>query len=85
MEIEELAARMEAGFQSVHSEVTAVRLVAEEARDQSRVTNGRVSKLETWKAYMDGVKSGADGLWHIALAAVAGASCVAAIVLAVGR
>lgn len=69
MDNETLAERMAIGFQSMHVELAEVKRTAEEARDQARATNGRVTILERWKDYTDGVKAGAGGLWQYAIAA----------------
>lgn len=67
MDNETLAERMAIGFQSVHLQLAEVKRTAEEARDQARTTNGRVTKLEEWRVYLDGMSAGA-GLWKYVVA-----------------
>lgn len=68
MDLDTLSDRMQIGFQSVHLELAEVKRTAEEARDQALDTNGRVTKLEAWRTYLDGVRDGAGGLWQYAIA-----------------
>lgn len=68
MDLEDLAVRMQTGFASLHLELAEVKHTAEQARDQAVETNGRVTKLEMWRVYLDGVRHGAGGLWQYAIA-----------------
>lgn len=54
----------------------------ERIENQARQTNGRVGKLEQWRAYMDGMRAGVGGLWHIVIATIGGLSGLAGIVIA---
>lgn len=85
MDLETLAERMEIGFQSVHIEIAEVKRTAEAARDQAFATNGRVSQLERWRSYMDGVKAGAGGLWQYAVGAIGVAMVVVNLYVALTR
>lgn len=81
MDLDGLRDEMRAGFAglrvelltartSLEREIASVKSTAEETRDQARATNGRVTKLEIWRSYIEGVKAGAGGLWQYAIAAV---------------
>ena len=74
MDLETLAQRMEIGFQSLHVELA-------EVKRQAIVTNGRITTIERWKSYMDGVQAGAGGLWQYAVAVFGIAGMVVGIVV----
>ena len=82
---DELSEQMHAGFTSLHIELAEVKRTAESARDQAIATNGRVTVLERWKWYMDGVKAGAGGLWQYAVAILGVAATILAIVTTLTR
>jgi hypothetical protein len=69
VDLDTLSRQVQVGFQSLHIELAEVKRTAELARDQAVQTNGRVTMLEQWRSYMDGVKAGAGGLWQYAIAA----------------
>ena len=85
MDLETLAHRMEEGFASMHSELSVVKHTVEEVRIQATATNGRVTKLEMAKAYAEGVKAGAGGLWQYGIGLLGAAGIVLGIVTALTR
>ena len=67
------------------SEAFEGEVLARLERIEGQVTaiNGRVRKMEEWRAYIDGVRDGAGGLWHIALATLGTLAGVAGVGVAI--
>lgn len=85
MDLEQLAHRLEMGLADLKSEVAGLRHTVEEVRVQTTTTNGRVTVLEKWKVYTDGVKAGAGGLWQYAVAAAGFALVIVNLWVALSR
>lgn len=85
---EELVERMERAFARLEARSAAIeaRLAAIEAKQG--VTNGRLTKLELWRARMEGMGAATLSSWHVVLGllgGVVGAGSLVVAILALGQ
>lgn len=65
----------------VKADVARVEVVATEARDQSRKTNGRVTVLELWKAEVKGISQGVGGAGRLLLYMLGAAATTSGLIV----
>lgn len=67
------------GQMEARADLQRIEIIAREARDQARATNGRVTQIELWRAEVKGVAQGAGGtgrLLFYMLSAAAGSGTI---------
>jgi hypothetical protein len=67
---------VDARFDRIDSRIDEVTL-------QVKTTNGRVTNLEMWRRYLDGVKAGAGGSWSFLIAGVGALVGISGVVVAI--
>ena len=62
------------------ADIARVEVIAREGRDQSKITNGRVTVLELWKAEAQGIAQGAGGVGRLILYMLGAATSTAGLI-----
>ena len=70
-------------FERMNDQLTEIKTVLSEARDQAKLTNGRVKDLELWQAEAKGWIKGNRMWWLVAVSIVAVIANVSAVLYAV--
>ena len=64
------------------TDIARVEVIAREARDQAKATNGRVASLEIWRAELRGIAQGSGGTGRLFVYILTSAAATGGIVTA---
>ena len=74
-------AQMATAQTETRADIARVELIAREGRDQAKVTNGRVTQIDLWRAEMKGVAQGAGGTGRLLLYMLSAAAGTGTIIV----